>query len=160
MTARIVDIETANRDLNKSLTELKVKYQVNIDKLKLENTAQGSKIIELDLKLDDAIVGRDEVERLNGVLSEERNVHRAEIDKLTNLLAEKESASKNLKMNPISRIRPRNVIDSDDDMQPPDTRSNSEQKKIISDDDMVQDEPPDGSTVDDEDLNSGFHLGR
>jgi hypothetical protein len=31
---------------------------------------------------------------------------------------------------------------------------------VFDDEDMVQDEPPDKLTVDDEDLNSGFHLGR
>jgi hypothetical protein len=141
LTARIVDIETANRDLNKSLTELKVDYQVNVDNVKLENTAQGSKIIELDLKLRKAIVGRDEFERVNRVLSEENTVHRAEIDKFTKLLAENDSEIKKLKakaMNPISRSRLRNqFIDSDDDMEnttmvtePPDIGANGDGNPI------------------------------
>lgn len=97
MTSRIVDVETTNLDLNKSLTELKMEYQVNVDKLKLENTAQGSKIIELDLKWRQAIVDRDEFERVNRVLSEVNTVHRAEIDKFTKLLAENDSEIKKLK---------------------------------------------------------------
>ena len=91
MTSRILDVQTTNHDLNKSLTELKEEYQVNVDKLKLENTTQGSKIIEVDLKLHQANERRDEFERVNRVLSEENTVLRDELDNLTKLLAAKDA---------------------------------------------------------------------
>lgn len=59
MTSRIVHLESANPDLNKYLTELKQKYQVNLEKLKLENTDYESNIHDLDLKLRQAIVARE-----------------------------------------------------------------------------------------------------
>jgi hypothetical protein len=137
LTARILDVQTANRDLNKSLTELKVEYQVNVDKLKLENTAQGSKIIELDLKLRQSIVGRYEVERLNRELSEEKAVHRTETDKLTKLLAEKDAQIKELTLKksiPIPRKTHRNfVFDSDTDTDEDNTLINEPPDKLVDD---------------------------
>ena len=108
LATRIVHFESANLDLNKSLTEMKQEYQVNVDRLRLENSCYESSMRELALKLDDAIVGRNEVERLNGVLSEEKNVHRAEMNKSTRLLAEKDAQIKELTLKgsiPIARIQ-------------------------------------------------------
>jgi hypothetical protein len=96
LTSRIVHDESANRDLNKYLTELKQKYQVNVENLNLKNTEYESNMRDLDLKLRQAIVGRDEFERVNRVLSEENTVHRAEIGKFTKFLAENDSEIKKL----------------------------------------------------------------
>jgi myosin heavy subunit len=134
LTSRIVHLESANRDLNKYLTELKQKYQVNLEKLKLENTDYESNIHDLDLKLRQAIVAREEIEGTNRVLSEEKNIHRAEKDKLTKMLAAKDAQIKQLTLQEkllIPRKPVRNVVfdsdtDNDEDTtlvgEPPDKR--------------------------------------
>ena len=119
LTSRIVHVESANRDLNKYLTELKQKYQVNLEKLQLENTDYESNIHDLDLKLRQAIVAREEIEGTNRVLSEEENVHRAEKDKLKKRLAAKDAQIKQLTLQEkilIPRRPVRNLVfDSEDE---------------------------------------------
>jgi hypothetical protein len=106
---------------NNSLTILKKEYQFNVETLKLEITDYESNIRDLDLKLDDAIVSRDKVERFNWVLSEERNVQCAEKDKLTELLAAKDAQIKQPTLQGkiwIPRKAHRNLVqdsDTDDD---------------------------------------------
>jgi hypothetical protein len=140
LSAKIVHLESANHDLSKSLTELKEEYQANLEKLKLENTTKGSKIIELDLKWRQAIVDRDGFERVNRVLSEENTVHRAEIDKFTKLLAAKD-AKESI---PIPKKSRNLVFDSDP--------NEGEDITLVN-------EPPDKPSNDDENPIQGFHLG-
>ena len=147
LTSRIVHLESANRDLNKYLTELKQKYQVNLEKLKLENTDYESNIHDLDLKLRQAIVAREEIEGTNRVLSEEKNIHRAEKDKLTKMLAAKDAQIKQLTLQeklliprkPVRKL----VFDSDTDED---------------EDTTLVNEPPD-KRVDDVENPSDFQLG-
>ena len=147
LTSRIVHVESANRDLNKYLTELKQKYQVNLEKLQLENTDYESNIHDLDLKLRQAIVAREEIEGTNRVLSEEKNIHRAEKDKLTKMLAAKDAQIKQLTLQeklliprkPVRKL----VFDSDTDED---------------EDTTLVNEPPD-KRVDDVENPSDFQLG-
>jgi hypothetical protein len=147
LTTKIVHVESSNLDLKKSLTELNQEYQVSIEKLKLENTDYESNMHDLDLKLRQAIVAREEIEGINRVLSQEKNAHRAEIDKLTSLLAAKDAQIKLLTPKESIRI-------------PRKTHRNLVQDSDSDDDDYTTlvNEPPD-KLVDDDENPLDFHLG-